>query len=33
MNIIWEINDDDINKVKTFYKERKNNKFVLSRID
>jgi len=32
MKLIWQIEEDDIRKVKTFYESNKNNAFVLNRI-
>ena len=32
MKLIWQIEDDDIRKVKSFFEANKNSAFVLNRI-
>ena len=33
MKLLWQVEDSDIKKAKSFYESQKNNAFVLSRID
>jgi len=33
MKLLWQIEDNDIQKVKSFYESQKNNSFVLNRIE
>lgn len=33
MKLLWQIEDSDIQKVRSFYKTQENNSFVLNRID
>jgi len=33
MKLVWQIDDSDIQKVKSFYETQKNNAFVLNRIE
>lgn len=33
MKLIWQVEDNDINKIKTFYEASKNKAFVLNRIE